>query len=64
MECAQVVWDTGSAMSSVVVLLVGHNPELDTEALASSKSGSQSLPACPDPKTKGDGAVGCWYHRP
>lgn len=37
LECAQTVWDTESATSSVVVLLVGHSPELDTEALASSE---------------------------
>lgn len=37
LECAQPVWDTGSATLPMVVLLVGHSPELDTEALASSK---------------------------
>lgn len=58
MECAQVVWDTGSAMSSVVVLLVGHNPELDTEALASSELREPELASMPRSKDQGGRSSG------
>lgn len=58
MECARTVWDTGSAMSCMAVLLMGHSPELDTEALASSELREPELANMHETKGQGGWSSG------